>query len=95
VIDEATALMDDIMEVGIGGHFLGRRSTRAFARAEVWRPGLFQRGSFAEFEGRPLVAEADARARDLLGSHQPPPLSEDAARHIDHVVAGWTAARDR
>jgi trimethylamine---corrinoid protein Co-methyltransferase len=93
VIDETTALLDDIAEVGIGGHFLGRRSTRAFARAEVWRPTLFQRGSFEEFEGRPLVAEAAARARELLARHQPPPLPDEVERHIDQVIGRWSAAQ--
>jgi trimethylamine--corrinoid protein Co-methyltransferase len=90
-IDETTALMDDIMDVGIGGHFLGRKSTRAFSRSEVWRPRAFQRGTFEEFAGRPLAHEAAARARDILAAHEVPPLSEDADRHIDEVIAGWAA----
>ncbi len=55
-IDETTALMDDILEVGIGGHFLARRSTRAYSRSEVWRPQVFQRGTFEEYRraGRSL-----------------------------------------
>jgi trimethylamine--corrinoid protein Co-methyltransferase len=88
-IDETTALMDDIMEVGIGGHFLGRRSTRRFSRSEVWRPRAFQRGTFEEFAGRPLALEAAERARELLATHQVEPLPEDAQRHIDDVIAGW------
>jgi len=90
-INETTALMDDILEVGIGGHFLGRRSTRRFSRSEVWRPQVFQRGTFEEFIGRPLVQEAAARARDILAEHEVPPLPEDAERHIDGVVSGWAA----
>ena len=65
-VDETTALMDDILEVGIGGHFLGRKSTRAYSRSEVWRPQVFQRGTFEEFAGRPLAEEAAARAREIL-----------------------------
>jgi trimethylamine---corrinoid protein Co-methyltransferase len=85
-IDETTALMDDILEVGIGGHFLGRRSTRQHARTEVWRPRAFRKGTFEESAGRPLAAEAAERARDILASHEVPPLSEDAERHIDAVI---------
>ena len=62
-IDDTTALMDDILAVGIGGHYLGCRSTRAFSRSEVWRPQVFQRGTFEEFAGRPLAEEAAAPAR--------------------------------
>ena len=70
-IDESTALMADIAEVGIGGHFLGRKSTRAFSRSEVWRPQVFQRGSFEDQSapGRSLIEEAVERARDLLATH--------------------------
>jgi trimethylamine--corrinoid protein Co-methyltransferase len=90
-VDETTALMDDILEVGTGGHFLGRRTTRQHARTEVWRPQAFQRGTFEEFVGRPLAHEAAARAREILESHEVPPLDEDADRHIDDVIAGFGA----
>ena len=90
-IDETSALMEDILDVGIGGHFLGCRSTRTHSRSEVWRPRAFQRGTFEEFTGRPLVDEAAARAREILSTHEVPPLAEDAERHIDGVIAGWAA----
>jgi trimethylamine---corrinoid protein Co-methyltransferase len=90
-IDDTTALLDDILEVGIGGHFLGRRSTRQYSRSEVWRPRAFQRGTFEEFAGRPLVTEAAARAREILETHEVPPLTEDADRHIDELIGDWAA----
>jgi trimethylamine--corrinoid protein Co-methyltransferase len=90
-IDETTALMDDILEVGIGGHFLGCRSTRAHARGEVWRPAVFQRGTFEEATGtgRSLLEQAVARAEALLAAHEPLPLDEAAERELDAIVAGW------
>ena len=90
-IDETTALMDDILEVGIGGHYLGRRSTRAHARHEVWRPAVFQRGTFEEAAGpgRSLLEQAVARAERLLAEHEPLPLDEAAERELDAIVAGW------
>jgi trimethylamine:corrinoid methyltransferase-like protein len=91
-IDETTALVDDILEVGIGGHFLGRRSTRRFSRSEVWRPQAFRRGTFEEFAGRRLAHEAAARGREIIAEHEVPPLSEDAERHIDGVISGWAAS---
>jgi trimethylamine---corrinoid protein Co-methyltransferase len=86
-IDETTALMDDILEVGIGGHFLGRKSTRAHSRSEVWRPRAFRKGTFEESAGRPLAAEAAERAREIIATHEVPPLPEDAELHIDSVIA--------
>ena len=60
-------------------------------RSEVWRPQVFQRGTFEEFAGRPLAEEAAARAREILAAHEVEPLAEDADRHIDDVIAGWAA----
>jgi trimethylamine--corrinoid protein Co-methyltransferase len=95
VIDDSTALMADIREVGIGGHYLARKSTRRHSRTEIWRPQVFQRGSFEEYQapGRSLLEEAVARAHELLASHEVAPLSDDAERTIDAVVARHEAAR--
>ena len=90
-VDETTALLDDILEVGIGGHYLGRRSTRRHARSEVWRPRVFRKGTFEESAGRRLADEAAERARQIIRTHEVPPLPEDADRHIDGVIARWGA----
>jgi trimethylamine--corrinoid protein Co-methyltransferase len=91
-VDEAHALIDDIKAVGIGGHFLGRKSTRRFARTEVWRPEVFQRGTFEEFSDTPLVEQAVTRAREVLAGYEPAPLDAAADRHIDAVIADYAAA---
>ena len=91
-IDEERALIDDIKAVGIGGHFLGARSTRRFARTEVWRPSFFQRGTFEEFRGRPLVEQAVERAHEIIDSYEPPPLPDGADEHIDKVIAAYGAS---
>ncbi|HMK93081.1 MAG TPA: trimethylamine methyltransferase family protein [Thermoleophilia bacterium] len=91
-IDEAHALLDDIKEVGIGGHFLGARSTRRFARTEVWRPAVFQRGTFDEFKDRSLVEQAVERARAVVAAYEPPPLPDGADEHIDQVIKGYAAS---
>jgi trimethylamine:corrinoid methyltransferase-like protein len=93
-IDETTALMDDIAEVGIGGHYLGRRSTRSHARSEVWRPALFARGGGeAGAPLRPLLERAVEYAHGLLGSHAVAPLDESAEREIDAILAAHEARR--
>jgi trimethylamine--corrinoid protein Co-methyltransferase len=85
-IDETRTLLDDIAAVGIGGHYLGRRSTRQLHRAgEVWQPALWQRGPFEAYEGRPLVAEAAARADEILRTHVVT-LPDDVAAEIDAVL---------
>ncbi len=90
-VDETTALMDDILEVGIGGHYLGRRSTRAFARSEVWRPALFARGGAAGAQKRPLLERAVARANELLATHEVTPLDEEADREIEAILTAHAA----
>ncbi|HMK93080.1 MAG TPA: trimethylamine methyltransferase family protein, partial [Thermoleophilia bacterium] len=89
-VDEAAALLDDIREVGVGGHYLGRRSTRAGLRAgALWRPELFQRGPFESYGGRTLVDDAIARVDELLAVHEVPPLDDDVRRHIDQVTGSF------
>ena len=89
-IDATKALMDDIVEVGIGGHYLGRKSTRALSRSnELWRPALFRRGPWEEYAARPLAAEAAERARELIATHEVPPLADDVEREIDDIIASY------
>jgi trimethylamine---corrinoid protein Co-methyltransferase len=84
----ADSLLEDIREVGPGGHFLGRRSTRE-RRDDVWQPASFRRGGFLAYQGRTLVDDALERARDLLVTHEVLPIAEDVQRHIDGVIADF------
>jgi trimethylamine--corrinoid protein Co-methyltransferase len=87
-VDATRALVDDVAAVGIGGHYLGRKSTRALHRAgEIWQPELWQRGPFEAYEGRPLVEEAAARAAEILATHAVEPLPDDVTAEIDAVIA--------
>ncbi len=93
-IDETTALMDDILGRRHRRALSGAaRSTRAYARTEVWRPSTFRRGTFEEYEGTELATVAADRARELLARHQAEPLPEAAERHIADVIAAWAARR--
>jgi len=89
-INETTALIDDIVAVGIGGHYLGRKSTRRWHRAgEIWWPSVFQRDGWESYEGRSLVRDAADRAHELLATHEVAPLPGDLQRHIDAVIAAY------
>ena len=86
-VDAAHALVGDIAQVGAGGHFLGRRSTRELRRAgELWSPRVFQRAPFESYGGRSLVEDAAEQARELLRTHEVPPLPDDVAAEIDAVI---------
>ena len=58
----------------------------------MWRPAVFQRGTFEEFKDRPLVEQAVERAHEVLAAYEPPPLPDDVDRHIDEVIAGYAAS---
>jgi Trimethylamine:corrinoid methyltransferase len=91
-VDEAHALIDDIKAIGIGGHFLGRKSTRQFGRTEVFRPAVFQRGTFEEFKGKTLVEQAVERAHEVLAGYEPTPLPDGAEETIDAAIASYAAS---
>ena len=84
----AAALPDDIREVGPGGHFLGRRSTRE-GRASVWQPAVFRRGTFESHRDRTVVGDALERAHALLAEHEVTPLPEDVQGEIEAVIAAF------
>jgi len=93
-VDGTRALVDDIIAVGIGGHYLGRRSTRELYRAgELWEPQLWQRQPFEHYVGTSLVREAAARAEELIATNDVPPLPEDVARHVDKLIADYLASK--
>lgn len=93
-VDASTALVDDIAAVGIGGHYLASKSTRQFYRAgELWQPQLWQRQPFEHYVGTSLVREAAARAEELIATNDVPPLSDDVAKHVDDLIAGYLKSK--
>jgi trimethylamine:corrinoid methyltransferase-like protein len=93
-VDDSSALFDEIAQIGIGGHYLAAKSTRRFHReGELWEPSLFQRGPFENYIGRPLLEEAVEKARDLIATHEVPPVGDEVARHVADTIAAYAAAR--
>jgi len=91
-LDEGAALLDDIAEVGPGGHFLGRDSTRARARSgELFAPRVFRRERCEGHVGTELVQHAAMRAREILVEHRVEPLPEEADRLIDAAIRTYRA----
>jgi trimethylamine---corrinoid protein Co-methyltransferase len=86
-VDDESTLLDDIIEVGPGGHFLGRRSSREGSpRGRIWDPSVFHRGTSAEYAGRNLLDDALDRARDVLATHVPTPMPEEVSREARTVL---------
>jgi len=91
-MDASTALFDDIREIGIGGHYLGAKSTRRLLRAgELWSPATWQRGPFELYADRPLVVDAAARARQLIDANLATPVDDEVLKHADRVIAAYRA----
>ena len=77
--DEDHLQADLIERVGIGGHYLGQRETRAYTRREyvpVWPPA-----------GRTALEVAREEALEIVGNHRPPPLPEGVAARIEAIMA--------
>jgi len=93
-VDEAQSLVDDIIAIGIGGHFLARKSTRTMYRGgELWQPHLWHRGTFEQHAGTPLVKDAWDRAHQMIAENDVPPLPDDVGRHVDRLIADYLASK--
>ena len=88
-VDDESALLDDIAQVGPGGHFLGRNSTRARARSgELFEPRALRRARAESRLDTALATDAAERARAILETHEVLPLPDEAARLVSEVIAG-------
>ena len=93
-VDASTALFDDIRKVGIGGHYLGAKSTRRFYRAgELWQPQTYRRAPFETYAGSTLVKEARAKAEEIIAADLKTPVADDVSAAADKVIADYRATR--
>jgi trimethylamine--corrinoid protein Co-methyltransferase len=98
IADEDVAL-DVIEAVGPGGHFLDQDHTLERMRT-IWRESLMDRRSWDAWEetGRPDTPneQATARAREIVATHRPEPLSPPLAGELEGVVRSYESqALDR
>jgi trimethylamine--corrinoid protein Co-methyltransferase len=92
-VDEAQALIDDLIEVGIGGHFLACKSTRQMLRGgELWRPALWRREPFEQYGRTPLVKDAWERAQTLIADNDVPPLPDEVRHRVRGLIDTHLAA---
>jgi len=79
LVDEEHLQADLIERVGIGGHYLSQRETRAFTRREyvpMWPPA-----------DKTMLELARAEALDILHNHRPPLLPPEVVEKIEAIVA--------
>jgi len=93
-VSQETLALDVIRAVGPVGEFLTHPHTLRHFR-QAWYPDLLYRGGAEAWNtSQRLTFEqrVNARTRELIESHQPPPLAEDVAKDIQGIVAQAEAA---
>ncbi len=89
-VSDAKDYMDDIVQVGPGGHFLMQPSTVKACRSdEFYLPGLSDRNTFEQWEalGNPtLYSKARERVKEILASPQKNPLPGDVIDKLEDIV---------
>jgi trimethylamine--corrinoid protein Co-methyltransferase len=97
VSDEAL-MLDLIDRIGPGGEFVSAKETARRCRAEIWTPTLMDRNAWVNWEAagsRTMPDRIRARVRQILTTHQPPPLPDGAAARIEAVLEAAEARARR
>jgi len=80
---------DVIANVGHNDHFLGEDHTLERCRTEFWEPAIVDRNDFETWKsngGQDATARAHERSKELLASHQDPPLDGLIERQLQTYV---------
>ena len=88
-VSEETLAAGLITEVGPGNTFLGQKHTRTHQKAEQSRVKLFDRrmrGAWEKRGAKDLAQAGAERARELLQTHEPMPLSPEVAAELRRIV---------
>jgi trimethylamine--corrinoid protein Co-methyltransferase len=87
-VSEETLMLDELDQIGPGGHFLNTDSTRERFK-DFWYPGLLSREireSWLEDGALPLGERLQARVKELIEDHQAPPLDPGAREQIGDIL---------
>ncbi|GAB4545563.1 MAG: trimethylamine methyltransferase MttB [Anaerolineae bacterium] len=88
-VDDATLMLDEVHQVGPGGHFLDTAQTLAHFR-DFWYPGLLDRRRRPEWlkaGAQSLGQRLNARVREIIAEHRPRPLDAEKKRAIRDILA--------
>ena len=88
-ISDETLMLDEIHEVGPGGHFMDTDQTLKRFR-DFWYPSLLDRGrreQWVEAGGTTLGQRLNARVKEILKEHQPTPLDAGRKRQLQEILA--------
>lgn len=78
-----------IKKVGIGNNFLTERHTIEHLEAEQAQATIIdrrRRGAWEKRGSKSLIQSANERARELLKTHEPMPLSEELVKEFERII---------
>jgi trimethylamine--corrinoid protein Co-methyltransferase len=86
---DAALGLDVVEQVGPGGTFIDQLHTAEHFRRELWFPRLLDRQFYQAWRdagGTSAEQRCVEHCRDLLASHEVPPLDDDVERALDEVL---------
>ena len=89
-VDRELMGVEVIKKVGIGNNFLTERHTIEHLEAEQAQATIIdrrRRGAWEQRGSKSLIQSANERARELLKTHEPKPLSEELIKELERMVA--------
>lgn len=95
-VTEETLALDLIQEVGPGGSFLESVATLRAWRSSQHMPHLADRQGYDKWQAqgaKTMVDRARERARQIIDSHRPPPLSTEQDRELSRIVRAAEQAK--
>ena len=87
-VNEETLMLDELDEIGPGGHFLNTANTHARFR-DFWYPDLLSReirDSWVSNGGKSLGEKLNQKVKSLIKEHQPEPLSDEAKKGLAEIL---------
>lgn len=88
-VDDEMLALDVIREAGFEGDFLTHSHTLKHLRQTQWRPRLFSRMGYEEWQsagGKSLRERSQKKVQDILRDHRPVPIPAKQAREIEKIV---------
>ena len=88
-VDRELMGVEVIKKVGIGNNFLTQRHTIEHLEAEQAQATIIdrrRRGAWEKRGSKSLIQSANEKARELLKTHEPKPLSEELVKEFERII---------
>ena len=97
-VDEDTLALEVTQAVGPGGMYLAEEHTLQHFRRDCFFPKLAHRANYANWQAQGATTmgqRINARVREILETHAPPPLPPEVVAEFDHICAQAVAQQER